>query len=370
MTIETTGRKLKILAWPAFSNKASNPYQYNLYTGMAESADVDEMTFQRQQFREILRQKYDVFHVHWLDKALWSRSNAAAVRHMLGMAYLVRRLAAKGTHIVWTVHDPAPHTISVNRFMHTRFGGLVWNFYLRAMIRSISGLFFLSREHIADVVTRYPRFGDLPRTIVPHPHYIGSYPDHASRAEARGRLGIDADAPTISFVGKLRPYKNVEALIEAFRAWSAPDARLVVAGEPDSPDYEAALRRMVDGDRRIRLDARFVPDDELQYFTNAADVIVLPFKKATNSGSVALSLSFARPTAVPDIPVFREVRDIVGAEWLYLFEGELTADTLGKIVAWAKQTPRAERPPLDRLSWESIVKRTLDFYTAGKSDRS
>src|SRR3546814_4463074 len=88
------------------------------------------------------------------------------------------------------------------------------------------------------------------------------------------------------------------------------------------------------------------------------DLVVIPFRKATNSGSVALALSFARPVAVPDIPVFREVRDIVRSDWLYLFRGELDAAGLERIIAWARTTPRAAEPDLGELDWERIAERS------------
>src|SRR3546814_7821815 len=80
--------------------------------------------------------------------------------------------------------------------------------------------------------------------------------------------------------------------------------------------------------------------------------------------SVALALSFARPVAVPDIPVFREVRDIVGSDWLYLFRGELDAAGLERIIAWARTTPRAAEPDLGELDWERIAERPMDFFHA------
>src|SRR3546814_5148979 len=123
----------------------------------------------------------------------------------------------------------------------------------------------------------------------------------------------------------------------------------------------------------IRRPPRSTRTDTLFPYTTlfrSADLVVIPFRKATNSGSVALALSFARPVAVPDIPVFREVRDIVGSDWLYLFPGELDAAGLERIIAWARTTPRAAEPDLGELDWERIAERTMDFFHAVRGGRS
>src|SRR3546814_12084980 len=67
---------------------------------------------------------------------------------------------------------------------------------------------------------------------------------------------------------------------------------------------------------------------------------------------------------LPDIPVFREVRDIVGSDWLYLFRGELDAAGLERMLAWVRTTPRAAEPDLGELDWERISERTMDFFHA------
>ena len=355
-------RTIRVSAWPAFSNKGSNPYQFNLYTHMADGAHVQELSLKLNSVVRALHDRPDVVHIHWLDKVLWNTSARLASWNMIKLAVMLRCLSAFGTKVVWTVHDPSLHAISANAFLHTRLGRLLYSFYSNQVICSISGLIFLSREHVEGIQQSFPRFRRLPYAVMPHPHYVGSYPNQVSRGEARGALGIEQRVPLITFVGQIRPYKNVESLISAFREYAEPKARLLIAGKPDSPAYEENLRAMLKGDSRITIEAKFIPDDRLQYFINAADVLVLPFSKATNSGSVALAMSFSRPTAVPDIPVFREVQEIVGREWLYLFKGELNPTEIAKILDWAASTTRPSQPNLDPLSWEAAAKNTLRFY--------
>jgi glycosyltransferase involved in cell wall biosynthesis len=162
-------------------------------------------------------------------------------------------------------------------------------------------------------------------------------------------------------LGVIRPYKNAEALIEAFRDRPDDNLRLVVAGKPDTDDYANTLKILAHGDPRIVFHFAFVADNDLQIFLNAADAVVIPFKKATNSGSVALALSFARPVAVSDLPVFREVQDIVGESWMRLMPDGLSPGELTNIVGWVGQE-RSKEPDLDLLDWPSIAAQTASFF--------
>src|SRR3546814_17987308 len=86
--------------------------------------------------------------------------------------------------------------------------------------------------------------------------------------------------------------------------WSSDvcSSDLLIAGKADTPAYAKKLRALGGEDERIRFSFDFIPDDALQLYLSAADLVVIPFRKATNSGSVALALSFPRTAAVPDIP--------------------------------------------------------------------
>jgi glycosyltransferase involved in cell wall biosynthesis len=270
-------------------------------------------------------------------------------------------LKIRGARVVWTVHDPVPHDMAVNARLKTGAMRLLWMLYRFVLVSCIDGLIFLSATHVPVVARRYRRLRHAPFVVTPHPHYRGVYPSTVSKAEARRRLDLPERTTVLAFIGKLRPYKNADGLLRAFKAYADCDARLLIAGEPDSAGYGATLADLARGDARITLAPVFVPDDRLQEYLNAADVVVLPFRDATNSGSLLLALSFDRAVAVPDIPVFREIQDLVGSDWVYLYQGELGPETLVAVTDWARG-PRPASPPLDSLSWQSTATRTSEFY--------
>ncbi|HOB52685.1 MAG TPA: glycosyltransferase [Acidobacteriota bacterium] len=123
-------------------------------------------------------------------------------------------------------------------------------------------------------------------------------PVDLDRNDARARLGLaDTTRRLILFFGLVRPYKGLDVLLEAFRMLSAtdPDARLLVAGEfYEKPErFEPLLGELVRSGRLILRD-RFIPNEDVHLHFRAADLVVLPYRHATQSGIIPLAYQFGR----------------------------------------------------------------------------
>jgi beta-1,4-mannosyltransferase len=211
-------------------------------------------------------------------------------------------------------------------------------------------------------IERFPPLARLPLFVVPHGHYRQLYPNTMTRAEARFALGIDQNAPVLSFVGQIREYKNVPELITRFRELQDPALRLLVAGRSTSPRLDERLRAVAGGDPRVRLDLRLVPEDEIQVFLNAADLIVLPYRDVLNSGAALLALSFNRPVLAPEAGALPELKDRVGPAWLQMYRGDLTSEILVDALRWARGTPRPPEAPLQAYGWTEVTRATIAAY--------
>lgn len=351
---------LSVLAWPAAT--PANRYCEALYANM-EDVRVEDF---KPGWRMLLRlpsKRYDVFHIHWLERAFWRVGSLAIIRAVLVTLLTAAFIKLRGGIVVWTAHDPVPHQMGGNAFARAGLSAWLWKAYAGLLTRMLDGIILLSAVHRDTLIASRPHLRTRPMTITPHPHFKGVYPNILPRAEARARLALPAEATTLLLLGAIRPYKNAEALIDAFRHLPDPDLRLVIAGQPDSDHYAAELKTLSGGDKRITFHFGFVADNDLQLFLNATDAVVIPFRNATNSGSVALALSFARPVAVPDMPVFREVRDIVGDDWIRLMPNALNPAELQDTVDWIGRK-RAAAPDLDALDWPHIASKTQSFFRA------
>ncbi len=115
-----------------------------------------------------------------------------------------------------------------------------------------------------------------------------------SKSEARERLGLRG--PTILFFGLVRKYKGLMDLIDAMAYVDMPDLTCLVAGEfYDNRDkYVRRIKQLRLGDR-IRLVDRYIPNEEVEQYFAAADVVVLPYRSATQSAILQLAFRFGRP---------------------------------------------------------------------------
>lgn len=344
------GNHILVLAWPG-RERSANPYTRLLYTHLAPlGVQVQEFTVGR-----AFRGGYDVLHIQWPEKALvassWLRRAAAAAT---GVAIL-NAAHFHGARVVWTAHNASPH-----ESRHPRLERWFWS----AFVRRVDAVIHLGAAGQQAVESRYPALAAIPHAVVPHGHYRGAYPDTISRDEARASFAIPNGARVVAYLGRLRRYKNVPHLVRTVRALpaSAGEVVVLVGGTPHTPEAADEVRAAAGVDPRVRLTLEYVPEPEVQRYLRAADLVVLPFRDITNSGSAILALSFDRPILVPARGAMAEIQALVGREWVCTYQGELTPDLLAGALDWAVNQPRAAVARLEPLEWPLIARQTLALY--------
>jgi beta-1,4-mannosyltransferase len=340
-----------VLAWPGPGTRARNPYTWLLYSHLAElGVRVRDFTPAR-----ALRGGYDILHVHWPERALVRPGRLARTAGAIGGVVILGVARRRGASVVWTTHNARPH-----EGRDTRLERWYWS----GVTRRLDGVIHPSLASQEEVETRYPALARLPHAVVRMGHFRGCYPDHVSREEARATFGIPEGAAVVTFIGLVRPYKNLPHLVSTVRA--LPPERnvvLLVGGRPLQDAFAADVHRAAGGDPRVRLTLRHVPDEDVQRYLRAADLVVLPFTDITNSGSALLALSFDRPVLLPRRGAMAELQALIGADWVYTYDGELTPAVLEEAIARARRR-HGETPDLSPLEWGAIARETLEFYRA------
>lgn len=128
------------------------------------------------------------------------------------------------------------------------------------------------------------------------------------RNEARRALGIAAPR-VILFFGYVRRYKGLHVLLDALaRLDRSAGIHALVVGEfyEDEKPYRDAIDRLGIADR-VSLVPAYVPTDEVRRYFSAADVVVLPYLSATQSGIAQIALNFGRPVITTDVGGLTEV---------------------------------------------------------------
>jgi glycosyltransferase involved in cell wall biosynthesis len=131
--------------------------------------------------------------------------------------------------------------------------------------------------------------------------------------EAREKLKISQDKKVILFFGFLAGYKGVDLLLDTFQLLDENQYFLILAGgKPKRVEKDRSYNAWFEGlESRIKgsqniLQTGFVPDDQIDLYFSASDVLVLPYLQMLSaSGPMSFALSFGKPFLASD--VFREV---------------------------------------------------------------
>ena len=171
----------------------------------------------------------------------------------------------------------------------------------RYFLSACDGFVTMSRSVLSDL--QRLGFGRKPALYRPHPLYDNFGPIKSKR-EALAALRLPDAIGYLLFFGFIRAYKGLDIMLEAFadKRLVAMPIKLIIAGEfyEDAAPYEALIQRYNLGERIIRA-TDFIPNEkEVDYFC-AADLIMQPYKNATQSGVSQIAYHFERPMLVTDV---------------------------------------------------------------------
>lgn len=269
-----------------------NPYQSNLDLGLAECG-YQVVKQPRLRVLAALKENLSVIHLHWLPQ--FGRSVSGTFKlYLFSVRLLLLRLC--GIRIIWTLHNLYSHE-SLSKGNERLSVRLVAKVAHRIIIHSPKAKPLFEQEFSTE-------FSDK-LVCIPHGTYVGVYDNTISRQSAREQLGYSNETVFL-FLGNIRPYKGVELLIEAFSQIPEKNIRLLIVGKPIDDKLKSKLTAAAEADGRVRLVFEFVPDDEIQLYFNASDVVVFPYKEVLTSGAVILAMSFAKACIVGDVGCMRE----------------------------------------------------------------
>ena len=230
--------------------------------------------------REMNRERYDLVIVrYWLP--------------FMGPAFgTILRLARgnKHTRVLCIADNMIPH--------EQRPGDKQFTTYF---IKPVDAFVTMSQSVLADVKT----FTTKPVHYTPHPLY-DSYGAAVSKAEACARLGLNPDKKYMLFFGFIRDYKGLDLLLEAMGDSRIKQAgiELIVAGEYYDKMVEAKCNALIAQHAlqdTVHLKTSFIPNDEVRYYFSAADVVVQPYRHATQSGITQVAYHFEKPMVVTNV---------------------------------------------------------------------
>lgn len=296
----------------------------------------------------------DILHIHWPEALFedWKEPDDAALTRL---DKTLQKWTAR-TPVVVTVHNMQPHYANTS----------IYRQLYRLVYSHARGIIHLGETSQRLFEERYSDLGGKLQAVIPHGAY-SCFANEVTRDEARHRLGLDAGDTVCLMFGRMRHFKEMRLLFRGFRRAQIPDKRLYLAGKISSSVGRPArwyyrLQTMLDP--RIESDARFIPDCEVQYYLNAADMLVIPRLETLNSGNVALGFTFGRVVVGPDVGVVGEVLRATGNP---VYDPR-RPDSLGEALERASEVRRQGKGQenaayaRDRMDWSRIAEQHVAFY--------
>jgi len=314
----------------------TNPYLVQLFRALAPLVQIRYWSL-----RTALLTRYDVVHLHWPEYMMRHPSALGRWLRRCAVAVLLLRWSLLRTPVVRTLHNLQPH----------EGGGRFESLLLRWMDR-------LTSRWIRINATTGLRAPGTDTAL--HGHYRDWYAGFDRPAQVEGRL--------LHF-GLIRPYKGVEALIEAMTLVDTPGCTLRIVGNPANDQMRSLVEQACAADPRIGAVLQYVDDSTLAREISEAELVVLPYREMHNSGTLLLSLSLDRPVLVPSTPNNAAVAGEVGPGWVFMYEGELTAQVIQDGLQRARAAGRDPQPDLSQRDWARAGEQHYRSYAAAIRQR-
>ncbi len=229
----------------------------------------------------------------------------------------VARIAGrKNTRVICIFDNVIPHEKSlIDRLLTGYF------------VRCIDGAVVMSRSVGEDLKTFRVK---IPVAFNPHPLY-DNYGAKIGRDEALRKLDLDPGCSYLLFFGFIRAYKGLDLLLEAFadKRLRNRKIKLIIAGEyyESEEPYRTLIEKNNLADDVI-LHTRFIREDEVALFFSAADLVVQPYRSATQSGVTQIAYHFEKPMLVTDVGGLSEILPHGKCGYVVKPEAKAVADSI------------------------------------------
>lgn len=258
----------------------------------------------------------------------------------------------KHTVIICLADNVVPHE-------HRPGDRLLTNYF----IQRIDGLIAMSRSELTEA-NAFRK--NLPLGYCPHPIF-DNYGEKLSFEVAKQKLKLDVDIKYLLFFGFIRDYKGLDLLIDAFadeRMRKFP-VKLLVAGEYySSPEPYLELIKKNNLEDMIELRTDFIPDNEVNLYFSAADMVVQPYKSATQSGVTQIGYHFNKPMLVTNVGGLSEIIPdgkigyVVKPDAVSIADAMVDFFTNNRIAEFEANIAEEKK----KFSWSNLVQTFLSVY--------
>jgi len=258
----------------------------------------------------------------------------------------IARLVKRNGHtkVVSIVDNIIPHEHRIGDRMFAKY----W-------VNSADGFVAMSKNVLNDLAT----FSSKPALFCAHPIY-DNYGEAFAKDEAKRLLGLDPDTSYMLFFGFIRDYKGLDLLLKAIsteKVRSLP-VKLLVAGEyySDPKPYVDLIDELKLHDRLV-LRTEFIPESQVSKYFCACDLVVQPYKSATQSGVTQIAYHFDKPMIITNVGGLEEfvTNNLVG--YVVDPQPEAIADAISAFYMDRKEAEFSRNASQEKLrfTWSNML---------------
>lgn len=245
----------------------------------------------------------------------------------------------------WNPHEPKPWDRFLNRYLSN----------------SMHCLTTLSENVYSQIIKEV----NLPVSKGFHP-INNNLPVPISKEEARKKLNLDKNIPLLLFFGLIRKYKGLDLLIDALADSSLFNSKveLLVVGEfyDKIEPYRMQIKRL-GLESRIHIVNEFVSFEIARDYFSASDIVVQPYRTATQSGVTPLAYHYEVPLVTTDLkglktPILKDGTGAICSQTPKLIAAAIEKLLISKNLNLAKKNIRKTK---SKYSWRSFVEEWIDF---------
>ena len=252
----------------------------------------------------------------------------------------------KHTRILAITDNVIPHEKRPGDWVFTKY-----------FLSACHGFITMSRSVLEDLKKFAP---EKPAVYQPHPLY-DNFGEAQPKTLAKTALKLDPDKHYLLFFGFIRAYKGLDLLLEAFadeRIVALKDVKLIIAGEyyEDAVPYEALIEKYNLENRIVRA-TDFIPNSQVAAYFSAADLIVQPYKNATQSGVSQIAYHFDKPMLVTDVGGLAELIPDGKVGYVTQPNAKAIADAIVDFYTTGKQPYFIEQVKFykQQFSWKAMI---------------
>jgi glycosyltransferase involved in cell wall biosynthesis len=346
---------LKVLTYPDY--RSGNFYQRLLEEELYSLNVI--LTYPDAKFtpfiftKSVLKNKIDIIHIHWINPFVSTNLFKFLALIFIFIADITFVKYFQKKNIVWTVHNTYTHECKYQKL----------ELILRKYLASISKYIFCHSISAKNEISKEYGISLSKVQVIPHGNYIDCYDNKINKNESRKKLKINGNDFVYLFFGQIRPYKGIEDLIEAFNLLNVNNTKLLIVGVPKDYYLENWIYSMSKNNKNIIFIPKFIPDNDIQIYMNASDVVVLPFKKILTSGSAVLALSFGKSIIAPDVASLGEILDDEGSILYDSSDYQSLLEAMKKALDSNVEKKGLHNLQIAKnLQWEQIAIKTHDIY--------